>query len=81
MNAFQLRFKWWKEYNKLHPNPKKYYYEAIPVFCCKECHSLHIKIDPELGDYCGDCGCTETEKLQYKEWERKYRFTKIQSKL
>ena len=78
---FDLRFSWWDEYKKKYPFSRKEYYNSIPVHCCKECHSLHILGDEGLDDYCGDCGCVETEEISYEAWERKYRFTKIQGKI
>lgn len=77
---FDLIFEWWKDYKSKYPFSKKEYYNSIPVHCCKECKSLAI-IAEDIGDYCFDCGCTETETMSYEDWERKYRFTKIQGKL
>lgn len=81
MNNFDLKFKWWKEFKETNPNSLKEYYNSIPVCFCKECHSLNILIDDILGDYCGDCGCTEIEESSYQDWERTYKYTKIQTKL
>lgn len=34
-------------------------YDSIPVFYCRRCRSLDIRIDEEAGDYCHRCGSTE----------------------
>lgn len=78
---YKLLYGWWEDHKKKHSTSKKEYYNSIPVHVCKECHSLYILTDDELGDYCGECGNTETEEMKYSEWERLYRFTKIQTKL
>lgn len=43
-------------------------YDSIPVHFCKRCRSLNIITDPEVGDYCLDCGCTETETALIEQY-------------
>lgn len=46
-----------------------------PVFYCKHCLSLRIKIVPEMGglDYCDDCGATDINQTDIETWRQMYK--------
>lgn len=43
-------------------------YNAIPVYCCKNCGGLGIIKDP-VADYCNECGQTILIKCSIQAWE------------
>lgn len=50
-------------------------YNEEPVFYCKSCLSLKIKtvlVGSSL-DYCDECGSTNIEQINIKEWEALYK--------
>ena len=60
-------------------------YDKEPVFYCKQCLSLKVRrvVGIEEAVYCDDCGCTDIEEADIKEWEalykQKYGFTYLES--
>lgn len=50
-------------------------YNEEPVFYCKNCLSLKVKIVPvDSGlDYCDDCGSTDIEHANIYDWENLYK--------
>lgn len=50
-------------------------YEEEPVYYCRRCLSLGIKIltseDTEV-DYCTKCGCTTIDSTDIWGWKRRY---------
>lgn len=59
---------------KTERSPKEEY-ESIPVFYCKQCHSLRIMRVAESDEmtYCDDCGSTSIGQTSMQEWEADYR--------
>lgn len=51
---------------------EKINYNDEPVFYCKKCLSLKIRVIGDL-DYCGQCGCTDIDKAHIKYWDTLYR--------
>lgn len=49
-------------------------YDKIPVYYCKECLSLRVMrvAGIEEACYCDDCGCTDIETINIKEWQNLY---------
>lgn len=47
-------------------------YNSEPVFFCANCYSLKIGQEEHLGDYCMDCGSTNTKESSIEEWEKLY---------
>lgn len=48
-------------------------YNAEPVFYCKHCLSLNIRILNENLDFCDDCGNTVMEVTDIESWEKLYK--------
>lgn len=50
-------------------------YNEEPVFYCKNCLSLKVKIVPVDSDldYCDDCGSTNIEHTNIHDWENLYK--------
>jgi hypothetical protein len=48
-------------------------YNNIPVYYCKSCGSLKIKIIPAISgcysDFCDDCGSTSIGKTSIESWQ------------
>lgn len=57
-------------------------YNNEPVFYCKTCLSLNIRIVGEDTDYCEDCGSTAIDTTHIDVWEDLYatRYTNNQFK-
>lgn len=51
---------------------KKEEYNNLPVFYCKNCLSLNIKL-VENSEFCDSCGSTEIETTDIEEWEKLYK--------
>ena len=51
---------------------EKINYNDEPVFYCKKCLSLKIRVIGDL-DYRGQCGCTDIDKAHIKYWDTLYR--------
>lgn len=47
-------------------------YNEIPVHYCQCCLSLNIRV-ADTGDYCGNCGSTETWVTSFDNWEELYK--------
>ena len=47
-------------------------YNEVPVHYCTCCLSLDIRRSSE-GDYCDDCGSTDTWVTSIQEWEEMYK--------
>lgn len=47
-------------------------YNKIPVFFCKKCLSLNIKVMGEDFDFCEDCGSTDIDQTDIYTWEKMY---------
>ncbi len=50
-------------------------YNEEPVFYCKQCLSLKIRSVQNLKDseYCDDCGATDIECINIKDWSDLYK--------
>ena len=48
-------------------------YNSVPVYYCKNCLSLKIRVLGEYSEYCDDCGSTNIDKCSIFEWENKYK--------
>lgn len=50
-------------------------YNRIPVFYCKNCLSLKIRDVEhiESSEYCDNCGSTDIEQANIKDWEELYK--------
>lgn len=53
-------------------------YNREPVFYCRHCLSLKVKLmdeehDTEFLDYCDDCGSTDIGQANIHDWEDMYR--------
>lgn len=55
--------------------PLKEEYDNIPVHYCKECLSLRVMRVAGRDDttYCDECGGTNIEQINIKEWETLYK--------
>lgn len=48
-------------------------YNSIPVYFCKNCLSLKIRVMGEYSEYCDDCGSTEIETTNIESWREMYK--------
>lgn len=50
-------------------------YNKEPVFYCRNCLSLRVKVVPidSSLDYCDECGSTNIDRANIKEWENFYK--------
>ena len=50
-------------------------YNKEPVFYCKHCLSLKIKMVPNMEelDYCEECGATDIAQTDIETWKKMYR--------
>lgn len=48
-------------------------YNSIPVYFCKNCLSLKIRVLGEYSEYCDDCGSTDIETTDIESWRKMYR--------
>ena len=61
-------------------------YNEVPVYYCTCCLSLDIRRS-ESGDYCDDCGSTDTWVTTITDWEEMYKaaygkpFLKLKTKV
>ena len=46
-------------------------YNNEPVFYCKNCLSLKVKIVGGF-DFCDECGCTDISQCHIEEWDKLY---------
>ena len=46
-------------------------YNNEPVFYCKNCLSLRVKIVGGF-DFCEECGCTDIAQCHIDEWDKLY---------
>lgn len=56
-----------EEKNEQELNPIDDSYNDVPVYYCKSCKSLKIRIADSF-DYCDDCGSTEIGSCHINEW-------------
>lgn len=52
-------------------------FNSVPVFYCKHCLSLNIKlvddsVDADYLDFCDECGSTEIDTTDIYTWEKMY---------
>ena len=45
-------------------------YDEVPVYYCKRCLSLDIRIRPGVGDYCAKCGGASIGSASIAEHQR-----------
>lgn len=48
-------------------------YNSIPVYFCKNCLSLKIRVLGEYSEYCDDCGSTDIETTDIESWRKMYK--------
>lgn len=48
-------------------------YNSIPVYFCRNCLSLKIRVMGEYSEYCDDCGSTEIETTDIESWREMYK--------
>ena len=48
-------------------------YNAVPVYFCKNCLSLKIRVLGEYSEYCDDCGSTDIETTDIETWREMYK--------
>ena len=48
-------------------------YNSIPVYFCKNCLSLKIRVMGEYSEYCDDCGSTDIETANIESWREMYK--------
>jgi len=56
--------------NKYMKVPKEEYNKE-PVYYCKKCLSLKVRAVADMS-YCDDCGSTEIDEINIREWEKLY---------
>lgn len=48
-------------------------YNSVPVYFCKNCLSLKIRVLGEYSEYCDECGSTDIETTDIESWRKMYR--------
>ena len=48
-------------------------YNSVPVYYCKNCLSLKIRVLGEYSEYCDDCGSTDIETTDIESWRKMYK--------
>jgi hypothetical protein len=48
-------------------------YNSVPVYFCKNCLSLKIRVLGEYSEYCDDCGSTDIETTHIDTWREMYK--------
>lgn len=48
-------------------------YNAIPVYYCKNCLSLKIRVLGEYSEYCDECGSTDIDRTHIDTWREMYK--------
>ena len=48
-------------------------YNSVPVYFCKNCLSLKIRVLGEYSEYCDECGSTNIETTDIESWRKMYR--------
>ena len=48
-------------------------YNSVPVYFCKNCLSLKIRVLGEYSEYCDDCGSTDVETTHIDTWREMYK--------
>lgn len=56
-------------------------YDSVPVYYCKRCLSLNIRVRPGLGDFCAQCGGVSIGSTSIQEHKKMMmeRIKKIQN--
>lgn len=50
-------------------------YNSVPVYFCKKCLSLKIRVLGEYSEYCDECGSTDIETTDIESWRKMYKDT------
>lgn len=48
-------------------------YDSEPVYFCRHCLSLDIRIMDDKYDYCNQCGGTAVDSTDIRHWDELYR--------